>query len=212
MEKYTLKNTFPNAQCPEELQDVVIKKINADIKTRTIKADILLEKVVDEALLQNFCRSVKEEYSLENFELNVAFDMENADTCECVRFCIDKIGSDEPFYKAIFDCCFVTECDNEVKVTLRHGNEDLLLEEGIDRKISDSLKRNFGIDEKQTSKHALELGAKRRNEQRFVNFLEAVGYFRSFFIKKVVFPVVELILSIYGVADICQRAHCRIFF
>ncbi len=148
MENYTLKNAFPNAQCPEELCGVKIIKINADIKTRTIRTDVLLDKVIDEALLEKFCQSVKNEYSLEKFEINVSFDMKNVDACECAKFCIDKLGSEEPFYKAIFDCCFVDECDGEVKITLRHGNEELLLEEGVDKKISDSLKRNFGIDEK----------------------------------------------------------------
>ena len=146
MDNYTLKNTFPNAYCPDELCEAKITKINADAKTRIIRVDILLNKVVEEEVIEKFCRSVKTEYNLEKFELNVSFDMKDADVCECAKFCVDKLGNSEPLYKAIFDCCFVDECDGKVKITLRHGNEELLEEEGIDKKISDLLKKNFGLE------------------------------------------------------------------
>ena len=52
MENYTLKTTFPNAYCPEELWDAKITKINADAKTRVIIAEVMLDKVVDEELIE----------------------------------------------------------------------------------------------------------------------------------------------------------------
>ncbi len=147
MENYTLKNTFPNVYCPDELSDAKVTKIYADAEKREITADILLSSVVDSSVLDEFCRAVKDVYSLELFNVNISFDIENADVCECAKFCIDKLGEEEPFYKAIFDCCFVNECDDKLKITLRHGNEELLEEEGIDKKISELLKKKFEIHE-----------------------------------------------------------------
>ena len=147
MENYTLKNTFPNAYCPEELCDVTVTKICADAKRRVISADIFMDAVVSSEIIEKFRESVKTAYGLEKFELNVSFDITNTDVCECARFCIEKLGNEEPLYKAIFDCCFVNECEDKVKITLRHGNEELLEENNIDKKLSDSLRKTFNIEE-----------------------------------------------------------------
>ncbi len=147
MENYTLKNTFPNAYCPDELCDATVTKISADANKRIISADVSLETVISSEAIDKFRDSVKTAYGLERFDLNVVFDVKDTDICECTKFCIEKIGNEEPLYKAIFDCCFVNECENKVKITLRHGNEELLEENSIDKKISETLRKTFDIEE-----------------------------------------------------------------
>ncbi len=146
MGSYTLKNAFKKASCPKELEDAAVTKINADAKNRFIEADILLDRLVGEEDLDKFCASVKKEYGLEKVKINIDFKLENADISECAKYCIQQLGNKEAIYKAIFDSSFVCECEDKIKVTLRHGNKELLEEYNVDRKISELLKKIFDIN------------------------------------------------------------------
>ncbi len=148
MENYTLKSTFSGAECPVELGDAVVQGISADEKSRTIKANVLLDHIVCCDTVEKFRREIIEKYELNDFELNISFVPDCADISDCVKYCTELLSKDEPLEAAILDCCIAEKCDGKIKITLRHGNKELMEEEEADRKLSNLLKKTFAIDEK----------------------------------------------------------------
>ncbi len=148
MQKYSLGDTFSNAQYDGDLKNAKMLNIHADPDARTIVAYAEIDKIVEYSEVQKFSEAVKTAYKLAEFGLNLEFELEEADENECVNYCIDRVVSKDVFWRAILDSCIVT-CGNEkVTISLRHGNLDLAEKEGIGEKLSSELGKWFGINKK----------------------------------------------------------------
>lgn len=148
MENYTLKTAFPRVKCSEALGDAEVLNITADAKKRLICADIVLNDVVEYAEVKKFVSEVKEAYELSDFELNISFHIDSSREIECVSYCVDVIGESNPLWRAVLDSCIIDTDDENVKITLRHGNRELLENEEVDRELSSLLENRFGMNRK----------------------------------------------------------------
>ncbi len=156
MENYTLKTAFPNAECEGSLANVKITKIQADAKTRSISAEALSDEIIEYSAIEKFTESVKQSYELNDFDLKISF-FDNA--CEkensiqdCIDFCREELREENPLWAMILDSCICEETEECVKIFLRHGNKELLEEDGVDKKIMQLLQSHFDITK------AVELG------------------------------------------------------
>jgi len=148
MEHYTLKTAFPNAECPKALEDAEVLNINADIKKRSITADVICNHIAEYSDVEKFTKEVEQSYGLLNFDLNISFNSENMSEVECVNYCIDMIGENNPLWRAILDRCIVEVDEETATVILRHGNRELAESEGVDKEISSLLENRFKLSRK----------------------------------------------------------------
>lgn len=145
MESYTLKTAFPRVNCSETLGDAEVLNINADAKKRLICAEVVLNDVVEYAEVEKFVSEVKETYELSDFKLNISFHIDSSREIECVSYCVDVIGENNPLWKAVLDSCIIENDDENTKIILRHGNRELLENEEVDSEISALLENRFGM-------------------------------------------------------------------
>ena len=144
--KYTLKTTFPNIDCPECFQSAEVLSIDADVKKRSIKVKVCFSEVVDHVDVKKFTEQVREKYSLNSFDMEIGFNAENTSEKDSLAYCIELIKEENPLWGAILDSC-VIECEKEkATVTLRHGNKEIMENEGADRRICELLKKNFSVE------------------------------------------------------------------
>ncbi len=148
MENYTLKTAFPNAPCAKLLEDAEVLNIKADIKKRSITANVICNSIAEYSDVENFIKEVEKNYGLLNFDLNITFRTDSSNKIECVNYCIDMIGEKNPLWRAILDSCIVEIDDETVKISLRHGNLELVEAEDVDREISSLLESRFNIKRK----------------------------------------------------------------
>ena len=59
MENYTLKTVFPNAQCDELLGSALVTKLNADVNSRTITAEVTSKGIIEYCVVESFKENVK---------------------------------------------------------------------------------------------------------------------------------------------------------
>jgi len=144
--KYSLKTAFPNAPCSEELSCAQVINISADVKTRSICAQIFLDKIIDADDIDSFREAVIKNYNLHDFSLDIKFNKDNISANDAVMYCIDLVKKENPLWGAILDCCIVEDTENKMKIYLRHGNKELLETDGADKKLSALLKKNFELE------------------------------------------------------------------
>ena len=145
MDNYTLKTSFPKAQCSEALGNVNVLNISVDAKNRSIRATALSEKVVEYGDVENFISSVKNSYQLLDFDLDITFSNDISHEGECINYCIEEISAGNPLWRALLDSCIIESAGDRATVFLRHGNRDLAENDGVDKKISELLQKRFGI-------------------------------------------------------------------
>ncbi|MBQ8807826.1 MAG: PolC-type DNA polymerase III, partial [Clostridia bacterium] len=149
MENYTLKTVFPNAQCDELLGSALVTKLNADVNSRTITAEVTSKGIIEYCVVESFKENVKKAYGLKDFNLKVSFSEDAcnslSDITSCVSYCIDIIRNENPLWGAIMDSCICEETDERIKIFLRHGNRELLETENAQKKIMLLLENHFGI-------------------------------------------------------------------
>ena len=145
MEQYTLKTAFPNASCSELLENVPVTQLKADIKKRTINAEISPNKIIDYSVVESFRNEVIKAYGLNDFDIKVNFSDLSFDIAECVSYCVEIIREENPLWGAVMDSCTCEEDENYIKVFLRHGNKELLEKEGADKRLAELLKKQFGV-------------------------------------------------------------------
>ena len=149
MESYTLSTAFPNAECEKCLENVKVTKILADAKSRTITATAQSDEIIEYSAVERFIENVKRSYGLSDFHLELSFS-DNAAADEnsiqsCVNFCIEELRKENPLWAMVLDCCICEEDGENVKILLRHGNQELLTEDGVDRKISQLIQAHFDM-------------------------------------------------------------------
>ncbi len=148
MEKYTLKTAFPNVPCAETLENAEVLNIKADINKRKISAEVVCNDIADYHDVEKFEEEVKKFYELAEFDLNIRFRADSSREIECVNYCVDVLGERNPLWRAVLDSCIIEADDETVKISLRHGNRELVEDDGIDREISSLLENNFGLKRK----------------------------------------------------------------
>lgn len=144
--KYTLKTAFPNASCSESLENAVVSKINADVKKRTISAEVIFDAVVKRADIEKFRKEVIKNYSLNDLEIETVFNTENIPLTQCFEYCIELLSEENSLWGAVLDSCIVEEDGERIKVVLRHGNRELLENDATEKKLSALLLKYFGIE------------------------------------------------------------------
>lgn len=148
MENYTLKTAFPNVPCAETLENAEVLNIKADINKRKISAEVICNDIADYSDVEKFEEEVKKFYELVEFDLNIQFRTESSREIECVNYCVDVLGEKNPLWRAVLDSCIIEADDETVKISLRHGNLDLMEEEAVDREIATLLENKFGLKRK----------------------------------------------------------------
>jgi len=144
MEKYLLKDAFLNVECDESLGEASVEHLDADIKKRSIDTTITLGSIVDYDKIEKFRSNVITAYGLSSFNVKVRFNSENPDIGECVKYCTEVIRAENPLWGAILDSCICEKDGGVLKIFLRHGNKELLEDEGADKKIEQLLESFFG--------------------------------------------------------------------
>ena len=149
MENYTLSTAFPNAECEKCLKDVRVTKIQADAKARTITAMAQSDEIIEYSAVERFVENVKHSYGLNDFHLELSFsDNASADDNSiqsCIKFCIEELRKENPLWAMVLDSCICEEEGENVKILLRHGNQELLTDDGVDRKISQLIEAHFDM-------------------------------------------------------------------
>ena len=148
MENYTLRTAFPNAPCPDVLANAEVLNIKADVKKRSISADVIFNDIVDYSDVENFIKEVEKNYGLTQFELNITFRIDSSREIECVNYCVDVIGEKNPLWRAVLDSCIIEVDDDVIKISLRHGNRELMENEAVDKTISSLLENRFNMKRK----------------------------------------------------------------
>ncbi|MBE7032616.1 MAG: PolC-type DNA polymerase III [Ruminococcaceae bacterium] len=148
MENYTLKTAFPNVPCAETLENAEVLNIKADINKRKISAEVICNDIADYSDVEKFEEEVKKFYELVEFDLNIQFHTDSSREIECVNYCVDVLGEKNPLWRAVLDSCIIEADDETVKISLRHGNLDLMEEEAVDREIATLLENKFGLKRK----------------------------------------------------------------
>lgn len=148
MENYTLKTAFPNASCPDVLANAEVLNIKADINKRSISADVVCNDIADYHDVEKFTAEVKKKYELREFDLNIKFRADSSREAECVNYCVDVLSEKNPLWRAVLDSCIIEADDETVKISLRHGNRNLMENEAVDREIALLLENNFGLKRK----------------------------------------------------------------
>jgi len=148
MENYTLKTAFPNVPCAEPSENAEVLNIKADINKRKISAEVICNDIADYSDVEKFEEEVKKFYELVEFDLNIQFHTDSSREIECVNYCVDVLGEKNPLWRAVLDSCIIEADDETVKISLRHGNLDLMEEEAVDREIATLLENKFGLKRK----------------------------------------------------------------
>jgi len=146
MEKvYTLKTAFPETALDECLENVKVNKLSLDRRNRTINLFIELDEIVKYDSIERFKRSTETVYRLEKLNIEISFSIpdERKNSEDCLKFCIDFAGAENPLWGAVFNLCETEKTPDGFKILLRHGNKELLIENEADRKLENLMRRFF---------------------------------------------------------------------
>ena len=148
MESYTLKTAFPEVPCEGVLGKAEVLNIKADIKKRSITATVEVNDIAEYSEIEKFISEVKRIYQLNDFAMDVKFNVDSSREIECVNYCVDEIGEKNPLWRAILDISIIEVDDETVTISLRHGNREIMESEAVDRVISTMLENRFGMKRK----------------------------------------------------------------
>ena len=147
---YTLKTAFPEAKAEECLECGKVNKLSLDIKSRIISAEFEFSDMIKLESLERFVRSVESVYRLEKLKYEISFSIpdEKKDLISCVQFCIDFASKNNPLWGAVLNSCEIKPSQNGFEILLRHGNRELLEQDGAESKIELLLRQLFSENAK----------------------------------------------------------------
>ncbi len=117
----------------------IVTNMQADKLTRTFVISVTYKTVVSASVLERYAEEIKKCYKAEHVQIIPSYDIENPSPAVILKAAANsvyQIGSEVPFFKAIFDSCEYEYEDNTVKVLLRHRNIEFLKEDNIDARIA----------------------------------------------------------------------------
>ncbi|MBQ8002735.1 MAG: hypothetical protein IJ297_04765, partial [Clostridia bacterium] len=127
----------------------IVTDMVADKFTRSFVINVTFKSVVSAQAMERYCEEIKKCYKAEHVQLIPTYDIENPteeNILKATANCVYQIGSETPFYKALFDSCEYEMEDTVVKIHLRHMNIDYLKDDKIDKRIEKELSRALDIN------------------------------------------------------------------
>ena len=127
----------------------IVTNLQADKLTRSFVICVTYKTVVSASVLERYAEEIKKCYKAEHVQIIPSYDIEDPSAAVILKAAANsvyQIGSEVPFFKAIFDSCEYEYEDNTIKVLLRHRNIEFLKEDNIDSRIGREVSNALGIN------------------------------------------------------------------
>lgn len=122
-----------------------ITNVSANRLTRTFVMDVTYKSVVGAENIERCADEIKSCYNAEHVIIRPSFEyVSEKDAVRLAKNSVYNIGAENPLFKMVFNSCEYSFEDGLLKIYLRHGNKELLLNENIGERISRELSGVFG--------------------------------------------------------------------
>ena len=146
-ENYSFKDAFSLVKTDEEIEGARLLNLSCDIEKRSISLDIIFKNIISYSLLTSVKEEVKKAYRLNELILNEKFEIDGMlNKADAMAYCISKTEEKNALWWTIFDSCIITESENSVTITLRHGNRQILEDEKVIDFLKMQMKLLFSVD------------------------------------------------------------------
>ncbi|MCD8049417.1 MAG: PolC-type DNA polymerase III [Clostridia bacterium] len=134
-----IKDIFSKIELDSDNLNGSVTNLSADKLTRTFTLDVTYDSVVSAEKIEQCAEEIKQCYKAEHVVINPTYNVSHTDMHDishAVQNSIYRIGTENAFFKAIFDSCEISVSDGVISILLRHGNIHYLSDEKIEERIA----------------------------------------------------------------------------